>query len=261
MDDATDQAAAALSGASSAVPEISVVVPARDEAENLPLLIEEIAAALGQAPFEVIIVDDGSRDATPKVLAALRAEGRPWLRHLRHRESCGQSASVRTGLLAARGEIVCTLDGDGQNDPAYLPALVAALRQAGPNCGLAQGQRTKRTDSPFKRLASRIANAVRGAMLADGTRDSGCGLKALPRHVFLRLPYFDSWHRFIPALVIREGFTVTHVDVTDRQRRHGKSKYGIWDRFWVGVVDLLGVYWLRRRRRRVPVVEEVGGHG
>ncbi|MCW2307320.1 glycosyltransferase involved in cell wall biosynthesis [Rhodobium gokarnense] len=242
-----------------AAADVSVVVPARDEAENLPILIEEIAAALSGRAFEVIVVDDGSGDGTGEVVRALAGE-RAWLSCLRHEAACGQSAAVRTGLLAARGRIIATIDGDGENDPAYLPRLVDALEAAGPAIAMAAGQRLKRKASFLKKIASRIANRVRGAILADGTRDSGCGLKAIRREVFLRLPYFDSWHRFLPALVIREGFGVVHLDVLDRQRRFGQSKYGIWDRFWTGLLDLFGVWWLRRRRRRIPQVTEVVGH-
>jgi dolichol-phosphate mannosyltransferase len=152
---------------------------------------------------------------------------------------------------------VVTLDGDGQNDPAFLPAMIAALEQGGPSMGLVAGQRVGRKASQFKRLQSRIANAVRGAVLRDGTRDTGCGLKAFRRDLFLMLPYFDGLHRFLPALVRREGYSVGYVDVVDRDRRHGQSNYGLWDRLWVGILDLAGVWWLIRRRRRVPVVSEV----
>ena len=237
-------------------PGVSVVVPAKDEAGNLPELLAEIQTALSGYAFEVIVVDDGSGDGTDAILRDLAAN-RPWLKMVRHASACGQSASVRTGLLQARGDVVVTIDGDGQNDPAFIPDLLKALEEAADDVALAAGQRLGRKDTAFKRLASRIANKVRGAILKDGTRDSGCGLKAVRRDVFLRLPYFDSWHRFIPALVIREGGKIVHVDVVDRPRRHGQSKYGIWDRFWVGLLDLMGVWWLRKRRRKVPQIVEV----
>jgi glycosyltransferase involved in cell wall biosynthesis len=239
-------------------PEISVLIPVKNEAENLPGLIEEIEAALKGRDFEVVVINDGSTDGTPAVLAGLR-DSRPWLRHVRHARSAGQSAAVRTGIYAARGDFVVTMDGDGQNNPAYIPVMVAMLKEGAPKLGIVAGQRQKRTDSGAKRVASRLANKLRGAILNDGTRDSGCGLKALPRDVFVRLPYFDGWHRYLPALVIREGRTVGHLDVVDRQRRHGVSKYGIVDRALVGVLDLFGVWWLRRRAKRIPEVSEVTG--
>jgi dolichol-phosphate mannosyltransferase len=156
--------------------------------------------------------------------------------------------------------VVATLDGDGQNDPAFIPALLAALAAGAPRIGLVAGQRVGRKDSAFKRLQSRIANGVRGAVLRDGTRDTGCGLKAFRRDVFLALPYFDGLHRFLPALVRREGFEIGYVDVVDRPRRQGVSNYGMWNRLWVGIFDLIGVWWLIRRRRSVPQASEVARH-
>jgi glycosyltransferase involved in cell wall biosynthesis len=163
---------------------------------------------------------------------------------------------VRSGVRAARGAIICTLDGDGQNDPAFIPKLVAALQASGAGTGLAAGQRVGRKDTGFKKVQSKIANAVRGRILKDGTRDSGCGLKCFRRDVYLALPYFDALHRFMPALVRREGFSIVHVDVVDRPRLSGVSNYGFFDRLWVGILDLYGVWWLIRRRRRVPQLEE-----
>ncbi len=237
-------------------PRLSVVVPVRNEAPNVAPLVAEIeAACAGLQPFEVVYVDDGSSDDTAAQVLRLAAE-RPWLRLVRHAESCGQSAAVRTGVRAARGAIVATLDGDGQNDPAFIPALVAALDAAGEGTGLAAGQRVGRKDTGFKRFQSRVANGVRGRVLRDGTRDTGCGLKAFRRDVYLSLPYFDALHRFMPALVAREGYAVTHVDVVDRPRRAGVSNYGMFDRLWVGILDLAGVWWLIRRRRRIPRTQE-----
>jgi dolichol-phosphate mannosyltransferase len=239
------------------VPRVSVVVPVRNEAPNIRPLLDEIERACAAlAPFEVVYADDGSTDDTRTELTKARA-GRPWLRAFRHAESCGQSAAIRTGALAARAPILVTLDGDGQNDPAYIPTLVKALESGGPTVGLAAGQRVGRRATGFKRLQSSVANGVRAAILKDGTRDTGCGLKAIRREVYVALPYFDALHRFMPALVVREGFGVVHVDVVDRPRAAGRSNYGFFDRLWVGIGDLAGVWWLIRRRRRGPRVEEV----
>ena len=236
---------------------ISIVIPCRNEAANLPLLIDEIEAAMTGRDFEIIVVNDGSTDDTASVLAAEAAK-RPFpLRQLRHEKSAGQSLSVRSGAWAARGAIVATIDGDGQNDPQYIPVLVDALRKAGPDFGAAQGQRLKRRDSKIKQLASRFANWLRGAILHDDTRDTGCGLKAIHTDILRKLPFFDGTHRFVPALVIQEGYRIVHCDVVDRSRRHGKSNYGIFDRGLQGALDLGGVWWLRRRRRRMPKVEEI----
>jgi glycosyltransferase involved in cell wall biosynthesis len=237
-------------------PAVAIVVPVKNEAENVAPLIEEIAAALdGRWNFEIVYVNDGSTDDTEAALLKLMAE-RPWLRQVKHAESCGQSAAVRTGVRAARAPLVATIDGDGQNDPSFLPALIRTLEEQQPRIGLVAGQRVGRKGG-YKRFQSRVANGVRAAILRDGTRDTGCGLKAFRRDVFLALPYFDGLHRFLPALVRREGHEVAYVDVIDRPRRHGTSNYGMWDRLWVGILDLFGVRWLIRRRRRVPQVTEV----
>ena len=237
-------------------PAVSVVVPVRNEAGNIAPPLAEIAAALdGQWPFEVIYVDDGSSDGTAAELDRLKAQY-PWLRRLRHKQSCGQSAAVRSGVAAARGPMIVTLDGDGQNNPAFLPALLRALEQGAPSVGLIAGQRIGRKASAYKKLQSRIANAVRSMVLRDGTRDTGCGLKAFRREVFLALPYFDGLHRFLPALVRREGYDIGYVDVVDRPRGSGVSNYGMWDRLWIGILDLTGVWWLIRRKKRVPEILE-----
>ena len=242
--------------ASATAPAVSIVVPVRNEAENIAPLVDEIANALDKhLAFELIYVNDGSTDRTEAELARLMAS-RPWLRQIRHEISCGQSAAVSSGVMHARAAIIVTLDGDGQNDPAFIPALLEAMMKA-PHIGLVAGQRVGRQASGFKKFQSRVANAVRSVVLRDGTRDTGCGLKAFRRDLFLRLPYFDGLHRFLPALVRREGYAIGYVDVVDRPRRAGMSNYGMWDRLWIGILDLIGVWWLIRRRRRVPRVSEV----
>jgi dolichol-phosphate mannosyltransferase len=236
-------------------PAVSVVVPVRNEAGNIAGLVTEIAKALdGQWPFEVVYVNDGSSDGTEAELKRLMAQY-PWLRRVRHKQSCGQSSAVRSGVAASRAPLIVTLDGDGQNDPAFIPAMLRAL-EADRQVGLIAGQRVGRKSSGFKKFQSRVANAVRGAVLRDGTRDTGCGLKAFRRDVFMRLPYFDGLHRFLPALVRREGKDLGYVDVVDRPRASGVSNYGMWDRLWIGILDLAGVWWLIRRRKRIPEVSE-----
>ena len=239
---------------------VSIVVPVRNEAENVAPLITEIAAALdGRWAYEVIYVNDGSTDATAERLAAIMAQ-RANLRQIRHAVSSGQSAAVRSGVRAAHGVIVATLDGDGQNNPAFLPDLIAAVENGGARVGLAAGQRVGRKDTGFKKIQSRIANGIRSAILHDGTRDTGCGLKAFRREVFLSMPYFDGLHRFLPALMRREGYEIAYVDVTDRPRRSGVSNYGFFDRLWIGIMDLAGVWWLIRRKKTTPLATEVMRH-
>jgi len=238
-------------------PVVSIVVPVRNEQDNIAPLIAEIAKALdGGWAYEIIYVNDGSTDATAERLSA-EMQQRKNLRHIRHAASSGQSAAVRTGVRAARGGIVATLDGDGQNNPAFLPELLAAIEKGGERIGLAAGQRVGRKDTGFKKFQSRVANGIRNSILHDGTRDTGCGLKAFRREVFLALPYFDGLHRFLPALVRREGFDVAYVDVIDRPRHSGVSNYGFFDRLWIGIMDLAGVWWLIRRKKATPVATEV----
>jgi dolichol-phosphate mannosyltransferase len=236
---------------------VSIVVPVRNEADNILPLIEEISAALNRRwDYEIIYVNDGSTDATAERLADAMKRW-PNIRQLRHVASSGQSAAVRSGVRAARGAIVATLDGDGQNNPAFLPELIAAVEKGGAKVGLAAGQRVGRKDTGFKKFQSRVANAIRSYILSDGTRDTGCGLKAFRREVFLMMPYFDGLHRFLPALMRREGFGVAYVDVIDRPRRSGVSNYGFFDRLWIGILDLFGVWWLIRRKKPTPVATEV----
>ncbi len=233
-------------------PLISVVIPVKDEAANVATLAGEIRQALdGVVPFEVIFVDDGSTDATVERLAALKRDFGGRLRILRHVRNAGQSAAITSGVRVARGRWIATLDGDGQNDPADLPQLLARVdAQANPAPRvLIQGARTRREDDWLRRLSSWVANTVRGGLLQDQTPDSGCGIKLLPRALYLDLPYFDHMHRFMPALVLRAGGTVQCVGVNHRPRGGGKSKYGLNNRLWAGLVDLLGVMWLRRRGR------------
>ncbi|HEV7410480.1 MAG TPA: glycosyltransferase family 2 protein [Bradyrhizobium sp.] len=240
--------------------DVSIVVPVRNEAGNVAPLIAEIAAALdGRWRYEIIYVNDGSTDSTPAHLAEIMKQ-RANLRRIDHAISSGQSAAVRTGVRAARGAIVATLDGDGQNNPAFLPDLIAAIQEGGGRIGLAAGQRIGRKDTGFKKIQSRVANGVRNAILRDGTRDTGCGLKAFRRDVFLVMPYFDGLHRFLPALVRREGYDIAYVDVIDRPRHSGVSNYGFFDRLWIGIMDLVGVWWLIRRKKPTPVATEVTSH-
>jgi dolichol-phosphate mannosyltransferase len=250
-----------LSSSDTNAVDVSIVVPVRNEAGNIAPLIAEITAALdGRWPYEIIYVNDGSTDATPDLLVEIMRQ-RSNLRQIKHVVSSGQSAAVRSGVRAARGSIVATLDGDGQNNPAFLPNLISAIADGGGRVGLAAGQRVGRKDTGFKKMQSRIANGVRNAILKDGTRDTGCGLKAFRRDVFLSLPYFDGLHRFLPALVRREGFDIAYVDVIDRPRHSGVSNYGFFDRLWIGIMDLAGVWWLIRRKRPTPVATEVTLHG
>ncbi|MBT3659856.1 MAG: glycosyltransferase family 2 protein [Rhodospirillaceae bacterium] len=243
-------------------PAISIVVPVKDEEENLEPLINEICASLnahfasGDSVYEIVYVDDGSTDATPELLRQLM-DRVPNLRALRHRECCGQSAAIATGVEAARAPLVGMLDGDGQNDPADMPALLVHYAEesaGGPESRgdsggavMIVGHRAKRRDTWLKRVSSKVANAVRGSLLKDDTPDTGCGLKVFSRDAFLGLPRFNHMHRFLPALMLRAGGRVISVPVNHRPRERGASKYGLWNRVWVGIVDMFGVMWLARR--------------
>ena len=231
---------------------LSIVIPARNEAENIVSLVDAIEVALRpRGGFEIIVVDDGSSDQTAAAVTA-RMATLPNLRLVQHPASGGQSAAVHSGVLAAQGALICTLDGDGQNPPEDIPALLVPLDE--PLVGLVAGQRVGRQDTLSKRLASRFANRLRSWMLGDSTRDTGCGLKAFRRDAFLRLPYFNHMHRYLPALFARDGWKVRHVDVGHRPRVAGRSNYSNLQRGLVGIVDLFGVMWLLRRRKATAPV-------
>ena len=243
------------------VPDFSVVVPVRNEADNISPLIAELQTVMtALQPYEIVIVDDGSDDATPEVLRD-QARACPELRVIRHRSSAGQSAAITTGVNEARAGTIITLDGDGQNDPADIPALLDRFREAdNPDLLLVTGERQKRWDSLLKRLSSRVANAVRGTLLGDHTPDTGCGLKVFSRPAYLAMPGFDHMHRFLPALMLCQGGHVLSVPVNHRARQHGATKYGVFDRLGVGIVDLFGVMWLQRRPG-TPVPGNAEGSG
>ena len=237
---------------------LSVVVPVHNENENLRALIEEIETAVAQlTDHEILYVDDGSTDDTLARLQALKQEF-PRLRVLRHQTCCGQSTALRTGIQAAKGTVIATLDGDGQNDPTNIPAMLAAWQELKRQSAtaLVAGYRRNRKDTGWRKFSSRFANRIRAGLLRDETPDTGCGLKLFDRDLFLAMPYFDHMHRFLPALAQRAGSRVISVEVNHRPRTRGQSKYGTWHRLWVGIWDLLGVMWLQRRAH-VPVVEEL----
>ena len=232
----------------SAAPLVSVVIPVRNEAPNIAPLVAEIRVALAGIPHEIIYVDDGSTDATPAILAGLAP-----VRWLRHRASCGQSAAIMTGIAMAQGTWIATLDGDGQNDPADIPRLLARA-QVEPGLVMVAGHRVNRQDGWVKRRSSRLANRVRSALLRDATPDTGCGLKLFHRALFLAMPHFDHMHRFLPALALRQGAVVLSEPVNHRPRLRGASNYGTLDRLAVSIFDVLGVAWLQRRGKR-PEIE------
>ena len=233
--------------------QLSVVVPVRNESGNVASLIGEIDAALQHITHEIVYVDDGSTDDTYIQLKALQATFTQ-LKIVRHAKSCGQSTAVRTGVKAAQFNWVATLDGDGQNDPADIPKLMAAVADGVDLVG--GNRRASRRDTWIKRISSVIANTVRSKMLRDDTPDTGCGLKLFKRDAFLDLPYFDHMHRFLPALIKRCGGKIVSVPVAHRNREHGKSNYGTIDRLLVGIVDLFGVAWLQRRAKVPNIVKE-----
>ena len=238
-----------------AIPVISVVAPMHNEAGGAGQLADEIAAALGDVDHEIILVDDASTDATLTELKAAK-DRHPQLRVLRHEKNAGQSRAVRTGILVARAQIIATLDGDGQNDPADIPALFRQLQESDGRIDMVAGERQGRQDSAAKKFASRAANAIRKKLLNDGSADTGCGLKVFRKEAFLRLPYFDHMHRYLPALMAREGFQVDFAPVSHRARAHGTSKYTNFGRALVAIRDVLGVLWLAARARKPGAITE-----
>ena len=236
--------------------DLTVIIPVFNEVESITPLLDEIAAQFdAKDAYEIIVVDDGSVDGTPAVLQAAR-QTHPQLRVLRHRERYGQSMALVSGVLAARAPWIATLDGDGQNDPADIPRLFRVMDESADDVQLVSGYRRQRNDSWLKRVSSRAANTLRAALLGDNTPDSACGIRVFARSTFLALPRFDHMHRFLPALVQRQGGKPVSVEVNHRKRSRGQSKYGIHNRLWAGIVDTLGVLWLQRRNKQ-PVVSEI----
>ena len=237
--------------------ELSVVIPVHNEEANIQPLVDEVRQALdGKLAYELIYVNDGSSDGTLQRLSDAGQECAE-LRVISHAESVGQSTAVRTGVQYAQGQWIATLDGDGQNDPADLPALYTALLQNSPDgVQLVNGYRKKRKDTFIKRISSRLANGIRSFLLKDETPDTGCGLKVFSRGAYLALPFFDHMHRFLPAMIQRGGGKVMSVEVNHRERERGASHYGFFDRLWVGVFDLMGVAWLQRRATHPVIVKD-----
>lgn len=237
---------------------LSLVIPALNERENIAPLVGEIVAALdGKVAFEVVFVDDGSTDGTLEEIQRIMGQ-EPRVRAVKHDRRCGKSAALLTGVRVARAPLIVTLDADRQNDPADTPAMLKAYTDApAGTVGCVAGQRIKRRDTWLKRLSSRTANKVRRSLLHDDTRDTGCGFKLFPREVFLAMPQFEGIHRFLPALAKRQGLAVRLVDVQDRPRAAGTTKYGLWNRLWVGIGDMLAVWWMIRRYRQPKSVTEL----
>jgi len=238
---------------------LSVVIPVHNESANIAALIDEVGVALqGLIDFELIVVDDTSSDNTLEILTGAAAS-RPWLRVLHHRSNAGQSTAILTGIRAATADWIATLDGDGQNDPADIPALLE-MRAQRAELGMICGHRHKRRDTIVRRWSSSIANAVRSNMLGDDTPDTGCGLKLFERSIFMAMPHFDHFHRFMPALFRAQGAAIASVAVNHRARGGGVSHYGVWNRLGVGIVDMIGVMWLKRRAK-VVVADELSRDG
>lgn len=236
--------------------DLTLVIPVFNEVECINPLLDEIGVCFGaESGYEIIVVDDGSIDGTAAVLQAAR-QSHPGIRILHHRECYGQSAAIASGVKAAGTQWIATLDGDGQNDPADILKLYRVMDESPDDVHMVAGYRRQRVDGWLKRMTSRIANSVRAAVLHDDSPDSACGLKVFARTTFLGLPQFDHMHRFLPALVQRQGGKVLNIEVNNRRRLRGQSKYGIHNRLWVGLVDMLGVRWLQRRGKQ-PVVSEI----
>ena len=234
---------------------VSIVIPAHNEADSIGQLVSEIVALSMEDLFEIVVVNDASVDGTASVLSEMKLQI-PNLKVVSHREKYGQSAAIATGVRHAHGELIATLDGDGQNDPADIPKLLSILENSR-EYTMVVGFRRERRDSWWKIISSKTANSVRGFLLRDNTPDTGCGLKVFYRTTFLTLPFFDHMHRFLPALVLMQGGSVTSVEVSHRSRAHGRSNYGVWDRLWAGLVDLLGVGWLRLRSKQISIEENL----
>jgi dolichol-phosphate mannosyltransferase len=236
--------------------ELSIVIPMHNERENAGPLLEEIHSALEGIDYEIICIDDGSSDGTLDQLRLLSSAS-PRLRVLRHTRKSGQSTAIWNGVRHSRSRWIATLDGDGQNDPADIPILFGRVKEgdAGKPCCVC-GWRRNRRDTLLKRISSWVANQVRSRLLRDNTPDTGCGLKVFSREAFLLLPYFDHMHRFLPALFLRGGFAIESIEVKHRPRNRGKSKYGLHNRLWAGIIDLMGVWWLLRRTRLPEVIED-----
>jgi dolichol-phosphate mannosyltransferase len=228
---------------------ISIVIPVHNEAENIGRLIGEINMVSLNQSYQIVIVDDASNDHTAAVLSDIKKD-MPHLKIVRHKEKYGQSCAIVTGVEHAEGELIVTMDGDGQNDPADMAKLISTLLDH-EACRMVVGHRKKRKDSTWRFISSKIANFVRGCLLKDNTPDTGCGLKAFYKFAFMDLPFFDHMHRFLPALISMQGGEVISVEVNHRKRMQGRSKYGTLDRLWVGLIDLMGVYWLCLRTRKL----------
>lgn len=235
---------------------ISFVIPVHNEAGNIEQLIKEIILLASGYTYQIVVVDDTSTDTTAAVLSELKQEIAN-LKIVRHKAKHGQSGAIVTGVEQAEGELIVTLDGDGQTDPADIPKVISTLFKNNATCRMVIGYRKNRKDSLWRIISSKTANYVRSSLLKDCTPDTGCGLKAFYKQTFTELPCFDHMHRFLPALIRMQGGEIISVEVNHRERRHGKSNYGTMDRLWAGLIDLMGVYWLCLRTRNISDREVV----